>query len=379
MSELRDVFITGTGAFLPGDPIGIEAMESYLGRVGERESRVGRRALRWNGVHTRHYAYDAHGRPTHSNAQMCAKAVAAALDDARLGREDLTFLATATTQGDFLVPGHASGVHAELGAGPIEIASFQSVCGSSLMAAKSAWLSVRAGEHAVAAAAASEFSSRWFQPAFYQGTSLIDAKGRLRAEADYLRFTLSDGAGAVLMEPKPRPDRLSLKVNFIDLVSLADRFDPCMWAGADVDDRADPGATWAFAGPTAAHAGGAIALMQDFDLLKRVIRAWIGVYLQKVDVGRIVPSQIDHLLCHYSARSLREEIVALLEKTAGDIPQEKWFSNLCTVGNIGSASIWVMLNEFLATDRLKAGEQILCIVPESGRAFVGFMLLEAVG
>lgn len=379
MPELRPVYITGAGAFLPGEPIGVEAMEDYLGRVGGRDSRMGRRALRWNGVETRHYAYDREGRPTHSNAQMCARAVAAALEDARLGREDLTFLAAATTQGDLLTPGHASAVHAELGAGPLEIASFQSVCGSSLMAAKAAWLTVRAGEHDVAVAAAGEFSSRWFQPAFYEGTALVDEKGRLRPDADFLRFTLSDGAGAIVLEPEPPPRRLSLRVEFIDLVSLADRFDPCMWAGSTFDGRADPLAAWSFAGPAAAHAAGGVALLQDFELLKRVIRAWIGVYLQKVDDGRIVPGEIDHLLCHYSARSLRDEIVSLLEATAGAIPEVKWFSNLARVGNIGSASIWVMLAEFLSSGRLKAGEKVLCIVPESGRAFVGFMQLEAVG
>jgi 3-oxoacyl-[acyl-carrier-protein] synthase-3 len=60
------------------------------------------------------------------------------------------------------------------------------------------------------------------------------------------------------------------------------------------------------------------------------------------------------------------------------IPQQKWFSNLAQVGNIGSASIWVMLEEFWKSGRLKRGDKVLCIVPESGRAFVGFMMLDAV-
>jgi 3-oxoacyl-[acyl-carrier-protein] synthase-3 len=371
---VEEAFITGVGAFLPGEPVPSERMEDHIGRIGGRPSLLGRRVLGWNGVATRHYALDAEGRPLHSNAEMCARAIRAALDDAGLGREDLGFLAAATTQGDYLVPGHAASVHGELGGGPLEIASFQSVCGAALMAAKAAFQAVRTGEHAVAAAGASEFSSRWFRPAFYEGTALLDAKGRLRAEADVLRFTLSDGAGAVVMEPKPRPEGISLKVRFIDAVSIAGAFDPCMWAGATVEDRF---ATWSHAGPAAAHAGGAVALLQDFDLLKRVIRAWVGVYLKKVDEGRIVPAEVDHLLCHYSARSLREELVQLLEKTAGMIPEEKWFSNLATVGNIGSASIWVMLEAFLRSGRLKRGETVLCVVPESGRAFVGFMLLEA--
>ena len=52
MSELRDVFITGTGAVLPGERIGNDRMEDFIGRIGGRASAVGRRALRWNGVET---------------------------------------------------------------------------------------------------------------------------------------------------------------------------------------------------------------------------------------------------------------------------------------------------------------------------------------
>jgi len=378
MGDLREVFVTGTGAFLPGRTVSNETMEDHLGRIGGRNSLLGRRALRWNGVEGRHYAMQPDGSVTHTNAQMCARAVEAALGDARLDRAELSFLAAATTQGDYLVPGHATAVHGELGPGALEIASFQSVCGSSLMAAKSAWLNVRAGEHEAAAACAGEFSSRWFRPAFYEGTALVDAKGRLRAEADFLRFTLSDGAGAVVMEPQRKRGGLSLRVDFIDIVSLADRFDPCMWAGAPVETRGDLRNAWSHAGPVAGHAAGGIALLQDFDLLKRVIRAWVGEYLKKVDSGRIVPASVDHLLCHYSAKSLRAEIVSLLKDTAGMIAEEKWFSVLREKGNTGSASIWVMLDSLMRAARVAKGEKILCVVPESGRALAGFMMLEAV-
>lgn len=378
MSELLPVYITGVGAFLPGDPVPCAEIEDHIGRVCGRDSLLGRRALRWNGVQTRHYAIAAGGAVTHTNAGMCAAAVRAAMDDAGLSLGSLSYLAAATTQGDYLVPGHAAAVHGALEAQPLEIASFQSVCGASLMAAKGAWQAVRTGEHAVAAACAGEFSSRWFQPSFYEGTTLVDAKGRLAPEADYLRFTLSDGAGAILLESAPRPDRLSLRIEFIDTVSLAGSFDPCMWAGAASETRTDALTVWSHAGPVAAHAAGAIALLQDFELLKRVIRAWVGVYLKKVDAGRIAPAEVDHLLCHYSALSLRDEIVSLLEKTAGMIPLDRWFSNLAEVGNVGSASIWVMLEAFMRSGRLRRGDKVLCVVPESGRAFVGFMMLEAV-
>lgn len=375
---VADAFITGVGAFLPGEPVDSRDMEDHLGRIGGRGSTAGRRALRWNGVERRHYALTPGGDWLHSNAAMCAMAVRRALEDAGLGREDLQHLATATTQGDLLVPGHASAVHGELGGGALELASFQSVCASALMAAKSAWLTVRTGEAQVASAAASEFASRWFQPSFYEGTDLLDAKGRLDLAADFLRFTLSDGAGAVVMEARPRPEGLSLAVEWIDLTSLAGQFDACMWAGAARADRSAPDGGWSRLGPTTAHACGAVALQQDFNQLKAVIRAWIGVYLQKVEDGRIVPSAVDHLLCHYSARSLREEIVRVLRATEAMIPEERWFSTLAQTGNVGSASIWIMLQRLMASGRVEEGQRILCLVPESGRATVGFMMLRAV-
>jgi len=373
---LREGFITGAGAFLPGAPVSNDRMEEHLGRIQGRASLFGKKALRWNGVESRHYAMAPDGSVSHTNADMCARAVERALEQAGLGVGDLSMLAAATTQGDYIVPGHAAMVHAALGAGPLEIASMQSVCGASLMAAKAAWLSVRAGEHDVAAACAGEFSSRWFRPGFYEGTALVDDEGRLRPEADFLRFTLSDGAGAIVIEPRPRPG--ALKIRFIDIVSLASRFDPCMWAGSTIADRADATTAWSHAGPRAAHAAGAIALLQDFELLKKVIRAWVGVYLEKVEAGRIVPAEVDWALVHYSAKSLRAEIVSLLTDTAGMIPEEKWFSVLREKGNVGAASIWLMLEALLASGRIERGQKVLCVVPESGRALVGFMMLEAV-
>jgi 3-oxoacyl-[acyl-carrier-protein] synthase-3 len=135
---------------------------------------------------------------------------------------------------------------------------------------------------------------------------------------------------------------------------------------------------WSHSGPKPAHASGAIALLQDFALLKVIIRAWIGVYLEKVDSGRIVPDDVDWLLFHYSARSLRREIVDILQSTKAMIPEEKWFTTLPDTGNIGAASIWIMLDAFLKSGKARPGQRILCIVPESGRAMVGFVMLEMI-
>jgi 3-oxoacyl-[acyl-carrier-protein] synthase-3 len=48
------------------------------------------------------------------------------------------------------------------------------------------------------------------------------------------------------------------------------------------------------------------------------------------------------------------------------IPQQKWFSNLQRVGNIGSASIWVMLDAIPESSRLRRGQKVLCVCAKAG-------------
>jgi 3-oxoacyl-[acyl-carrier-protein] synthase-3 len=381
---MKDVYITGVGAFLPGEPVANDDMVGRLGVIDDQSRRLGRFVLRQNKIETRHYAINEAGKVTHSNAQMAANAVGAAVANSERTLGDITFLATATTQGDLLVPGHASAVHAELARTSaamqtLEIASFQSVCASSIMAARSAWLSIRAAEVDCAAVVASEFSSRWFQPGYYRPAASRLTDKDLRMSAEFLRWTLSDGAGAILLEPRPNDRHPSFRIDWISLQSLADRFDTCMYAGTTPANRHDLRSSWSHyhGGPIEAIGDGAVMLMQDLPLLKRIIRAWAGAYLKLIDLERIVPKEVDWLLCHYSTHSLREELISILKSTGGMIDEEKWFTNLPTKGNTGAAALFVMLDEFIAKGLARPGDRILCIVPESGRAIISFSMLTA--
>lgn len=378
---LNNVHITAAGTFLPKDPVPNGAMADYIGRIDDQSERIGRLILRQNRIKTRHYALNPDGDALYSGAQMSARAGAAALDAAALSGRELEFLATSTTQGDLLVPGHASAVHAALSEhvpnlGALDIASFQSVCASSMMAAQMAALKVETGLSNTALITGSEFSSRWFRPGFYPPGTLEDKNTRMAAE--FLRWTLSDGAGALVMQNTPGRAG-GFKVKWIKTVSLAHHFDVCMHAGAANPDRHDLTQSWSHhsRGPAGAAADGAIMLLQDMELLKRIIRAWVGEYLKLVDSGLITPNDVDWLLCHYSAHSLREEIIRIMQSTGGMIDEEKWFTNLPTKGNTGAASLFIMIDEFMQKSLAKPGDSVLCIVPESGRAMVSFMMLES--
>lgn len=371
---MRDVYINSFGCFLPGEPIGNSEMEEYLGLIGGNPSPNRAFILRQNRIRQRHYALDRNGMPQHSIASMAARAVQHAVSKAEIMLGDIGLLATSCTLGDGLVPGHASQVHAELGIGPIEITNMQSVCASALMALKHAYLQVAAGEHAVAAVTGSEFASRYFRPEHYEATDAYRAAGAVAVDADFLRFTLSDGSGAAILESRPNRHGLSLRVQWIKLLSFADRFPVCMYAG-NIDEVRG----WSETAPAKAVAAGAFILRQDFELMKRMLPVWVGHYLSLIDEGKIDPAKIDHLVSHYSSHSLRLEVIALLKKAGAMIDEEKWFSNLSTKGNTGSASIFILLEELMGSGKLRAGERILCHVPESGRALNGFMLLEVVG
>src|SRR5262249_17358175 len=116
-------YITSTGKFLPGDPIDNDSMEEYLGIVGERKSSVGEKIIKENGIERRHYAIDREQKTLFSNSEMAARAVRDALERSSIDVADVDFLAAATSQGDFPLPGFASMVHAELGIPPCEIAT----------------------------------------------------------------------------------------------------------------------------------------------------------------------------------------------------------------------------------------------------------------
>ncbi|MCG6535351.1 MAG: hypothetical protein L7F78_11820, partial [Syntrophales bacterium LBB04] len=57
---------------------------------------------------------------------------------------------------------------------------------------------------------------------------------------------------------------------------------------------------------------------------------------------------------------------------------EKWFTILAWKGNTGSASIYIILEELFHSDRLQKGQRLLCLIPESGRFSIAYMMLTVV-
>lgn len=367
-----DAYVTAGGQYLPGPPVGNADMGYYIGHLSDRSDRLGRMVLGQNGIRTRHYAIKPDGSTEWTLAKLGAEAARNCLGKAEIDAFELGLLATATTQNDLLVPGLASGVQHALALPPLEIASHQSVCGSSIMAMKNAALQVRAGEHRAALALGAEFASRYFRPGHYLGTDALDEKGELPGDGEFLRWTLSDGAAAMIIEPRPARHRLSLKIDWISIRSFADRFAPCMTGGAvrQTDGSMKPWSHFSTIGEAAR--AGAFQLRQDVDALHRMLPVWVSELMRLVDDGRVATRKIDHFVCHYSAKSLRQEMVRLATRAGCMIDEERWFTNLYDKGNVGAASLFLLLDDLMDHPQLAAGQQVLVAVPESGQCLMGF-------
>ncbi|MEG1736071.1 MAG: 3-oxoacyl-[acyl-carrier-protein] synthase III C-terminal domain-containing protein, partial [Comamonas sp.] len=196
--------------------------------------------------------------------------------------------------------------------------------------------------------------------------------------AHFLRWMLSDGAGAVLLGgPKalPQANGLRLKLKWTHQRSFAGDYPVCMQLGMTADRSKSH---LDFPAWSDAEAAGALSLRQDIRLLPHLFDVCIHEYADLAHKGWVPERGIDHFLCHYSSERFIPIVDDLLNKAQLAIPRERWWSNLAWRGNTGAASIFIMLSEFLQKEgsRLKAGDTVLCFIPESGRFTAGYMLWE---
>ena len=378
-------YITNLSAFLPNAPVGNEQMEAVLGMIGGRPSRARRIILRSNGIKTRYYAVDpATGKATHSNAQLTAEAVRR-LANGHFKINQIDLLACGTTLADQFVPSHANMVHGELGIPPCENISVSGVCISSTTALKYATLGVASGEFRHAVSAGSETPSsvmhaRNFQAENTAHVAALEDQPVMAFQKDFIRWMLSDGAGAALIEPQPASEGLSLRVDWIVERSYANEQPACMYGGAEkLEDGSLKG--WLRYEPWEWTARSMLTLQQDVKQLNEHVMTYtVERPLREIpQLRELKPADIDFFLPHYSSHYFRDKVREHMLKAGFDIPFERWFTNLYSKGNTGAASLYIILEELFHSGRLEPGQRLLCYVPESGRFNTAWVHLTVCG
>ncbi|WP_292010170.1 beta-ketoacyl-ACP synthase III [Chryseobacterium sp.] len=368
---MHDVFITKASTFLPNDPVSNEEMETYLGMVNDAPSKARALILRNNKIRTRYYALDKNGKPTHTNAQLTAKAIEGLFDE-NFTKEDMQLLSCGTTSADQIQPSHASMVHGELKTNKsIEVNTSTGLCNSGMNALNYGYLSVKAGVKENAVCAGSERFSAWMTADKFnheaENLKLLEERPIIAFKREFLRWMLSDGAGAFLLENKPRENEISLKVEFIDFYSYAHEIEACMYSGCEKQEDGSL-KSWADYPSDEWLKQSLFALKQDTKILDQYILVKGAESLRaSFDKHNLDPAKIDYVLAHISSGYFKEGLKEEFAKKGMDFPAEKWYYNLSEVGNIGAGSIFIVLEELMNSGKLKKGEKVLLCVPESGR------------
>lgn len=380
---MNDVFITDIAAFLPNNPVSNDEIEKCLGFSNILSPRIKKIVLKTNDIQTRYYALDPEtGRQTHTNTQLTAEAIRRLKPYSGFSLDDIECLCCGTSTPDQLMPGHGLMVHGELKNRPCEVVSTSGICISGITAMKYAYMNVALGLVNNAVAAGSDLASPSLNARFFKGIGKgeeLSSKKAVRLIFDYsfLRWMLSDGAGAVFMTGNPSHASFALKIDWIEEISFASEYETCMYAGAKKNRNGTLTGWREYPSSADAARDHAFLIKQDVKLLNENI---LHVSVEKtlpfvIRKHGLSASQVDWLAPHYSSGYFRQGYYDHLKEFGFEIPFEKWFTNLSYKGNTGAASIYIILEELFHSGRLKKGERILCVIPESGRFSMAYAML----
>ena len=366
---MSDVYVNKISKVLPNDPISNDEMEGVLGLIDGKNSKARSLILRSNKIKTRFYCIDKNRKITHTNAQITKEAIDQ-LFDKDFKEKDLEVLSCGTTTPDQLLPSHAAMVHGLFADRSYELNSSSGICTSGMNALKFGFLSIKSGNSKNAICTASERFSTWMMAEKFnkevETLKSLQERPIIAFKKEFLRWMLSDGASAMLLENKPRGE-MSLKLEWMEAFSYAHELETCMYAGGEKQEDGSI-KSWNEYNPNDWLTDSVFSLKQDVKLLdSNILQKGVLSMDEALKKNNVAPSKIDYFLPHISSFYFKDGLKELMDEQGIDVPESSWFLNLDKVGNIGAASIYLMLEEVFNSGNLKKGEKIFLCVPESGR------------
>ncbi|WP_343588998.1 beta-ketoacyl-ACP synthase III [Flavobacterium sp.] len=364
-----EVYITKAAKYLPNEAVSNDEMEAYLGLINDTASKARRIILRNNKITSRYYAVDKEGKSTHSNAELTKNAILPLFDE-NFTPQDVEVLSCGTSTPDIFLPSHAAMVHGLLKNKSVELNSSTGVCCAGMNSLKFGFLSIKSGNSKNAICTGSEKVSTWLNAQKYNheadNLKSLEEQPIIAFKKDFLRWMLSDGAGAFLLENKPRGP-ISLKIEWMEAFSYAYELETCMYAGGDKLENGEIKG-WSDYSPEQWLNESVFSIKQDVKLLDEFILSKGAESMKDaMDKNNIKSEDITYFIPHVSSNFFVEGLKKGLNEKGIGMSDDKWFMNLSRVGNVGSASIYLALEELMSSGNLKKGDKILLSVPESGR------------
>jgi 3-oxoacyl-[acyl-carrier-protein] synthase-3 len=242
-----------------------------------------------------------------------------------------------------------------------------------------AYMSILTDSAENAVCCGSERMSAWMTARYFEKETVLfsqlEKRPMLAFEKEFLRWMLSDGGAALLLQNRLANNALSLRIDWIEITSYAHKMETCMYAGSEKREDGSL-AGWTMFPESEWLTKSLFSIKQDTRILGENNVPIGGRYLKELSEKRnFKADEIDWFLPHLSSMLFKEQIMNELKKIDFYIPEEKWFVNLHKIGNIGSASPFAVLEELLYSGKLKKGEKLLLMIPESARFSYSYCML----
>jgi 3-oxoacyl-[acyl-carrier-protein] synthase-3 len=320
-------FIIGTGAYLPERIVDNKELAPRLGLTPEQ-------IFRSSGISLRHWAV-----PGTRTSSIASNALVAALDDAKISRDEIDYVIFGTMTPDRFIPGCAPALQHQLGLNEIPCLDIRAACCNALYALQLARSLIISGAATTVAICLAEIQSAWLDLSPAAGTTSM---------------LFGDGASAMIVSGESRKGAIQI----IDVVLNTN--------GEHIDDLGirRPGSEF---GPVV----GAESSDEAADFFPRMVGQSVILHasrkmvyacemllgkhgLQVEDIRWLVPHQANANLLSQVARNLRFDVSRVV-----NVINES--------GNTSSASMGIAMDTLRRSGLLKEGDDIL--MPAFGAGF----------
>lgn len=340
-----DLTVLGTGQALPGESIPTAELVSRLERMGLKRAKFCGAIADRMGVYARHYCRDAADpieslRAGATNPELSASALSQALSEGGVKAQDLQYLLTHTATPHTTLPPNAAwlvdllqyeGPYAELRQACTGFANALMLALNLLANQPDSPIGIVGSE---------------------TGSVYMDARAIDRDREQLVNAAqMGDGAGAIVIAPRNGRTGSHIPLAYYGTLGCGKK----------------PGLTLHVGGSLRPYDDG--AFQHDFDHVKNSGPELIRRGLQVATDAGIDLSEIDYFIPHQANGRMGEVLAPIL-----GIPEEKFFVCATTIGNTGSASIWMAFHQLRCSGLLKPGAKVLVLGAEATKFMLGGFL-----
>lgn len=361
------VKVIGSGSFLPGKRITIDEVDHYLGPLNNAPKKIQSWLKRTKilmkellEVDYYYFAIDPKSREfTDDNISMSVKAAWKAIQSAGINAEDIDMIAYGSPHQDQM-PTASVRIQEALGLEECSEISIHANCTSAYKALLTAYDMIRLGRYKTALVLSSNISSSELRAEYYN-------QPLIKKEQVLLRYFLSDGAGAIILQASEEESGLFVENAYMESVGgkkpagmLNKR--PAYWMNPKEEfENGFHHLSQMFNEQLGAHfneEGGSIF----YKGLQRMIKRY------KVDVSQIRFFQINFPSKHISEMVLEEcESLGISKNTL--------YTKISSMGYVGPPMVFICIDKIMREEQLNKNDLILSFVSEVSKFMqAGFTL-----